>query len=275
MSEQRLLFIDINADPNSSTAVGAGGDKPVWSRSDNSFRFNFLADSAPAADRVEAAPAPAPTSFTGQGLNFAFNFQIPSAAPAKDINMSAEEGEPPRPQDGVSPPEPSKTKKKKKSGKKKASDAAVQEKPAEGGQAEEEQSAEEQLNRQLDWCIEQLELGLRSHKGTPKQKEEASRALRTLRSSKAPLVKKRHVMRAMAGDYRRKMEEEQSKQLKLIQSEVASAQVKVVSDRPKKSVFHRRAEVKPKPQDEQTQTQGETSAFVLVPSKEEFCFNFF
>lgn len=48
--------------------------------------------------------------------------------------------------------------------------------------------------------------------------EEASRALKTLRSSKAPLAKKRQVMRAMTGDYRKKMEEEKSKQYKLIQS---------------------------------------------------------
>lgn len=48
--------------------------------------------------------------------------------------------------------------------------------------------------------------------------EEASRALKTLRSSKAPLAKKRQVMRAMTGDYRQKMEEEKKKQYKLIQS---------------------------------------------------------
>lgn len=48
--------------------------------------------------------------------------------------------------------------------------------------------------------------------------EDASHALKTLHSSKAPLVKKRQVMRAMAGDYRKKMEEEKSKQFKLIQN---------------------------------------------------------
>lgn len=48
--------------------------------------------------------------------------------------------------------------------------------------------------------------------------EETSKALKTLRSSKAPLVKKRQVMRAMAGDYRKKMEDESKKQHKLIQS---------------------------------------------------------
>lgn len=48
--------------------------------------------------------------------------------------------------------------------------------------------------------------------------DEASHALKTLRSSKAPLPKKRQVMRAVTGDYRKKMEEEKSKQFKLIQS---------------------------------------------------------
>lgn len=48
--------------------------------------------------------------------------------------------------------------------------------------------------------------------------EEASRALKTLRSSKAPLAKKRQVMRAMTGDYRQKMEEEKKKQYKMIQN---------------------------------------------------------
>ena len=31
------------------------------------------------------------------------------------------------------------------------------------------QSAEEQLNRQLDWCIEQLESGMRNQKSTQKE----------------------------------------------------------------------------------------------------------
>lgn len=46
--------------------------------------------------------------------------------------------------------------------------------------------------------------------------EEAVRAIRTLRSDKAPLVKKRQIMRAIFGDYRKKMEEELCKQLKLM-----------------------------------------------------------
>uniref|UniRef100_A0A8C6UHR4 Zgc:112185 n=1 Tax=Neogobius melanostomus TaxID=47308 RepID=A0A8C6UHR4_9GOBI len=128
---------------------------------------------------------------------------------------------------------------------------------------------EEQLQRQLDWCIEQLEQGMMSHKATSKQKEEASRALKTLRSSKAPLVKKRQVMRAMAGDYRKKMEEEKSKQLKLIQNGAAT----------QKSVFHRRAGVKATTSESDTNSNNDLTAapeknFVFTPSKEEFFFNF-
>lgn len=135
--------------------------------------------------------------------------------------------------------------------------------------------------------------------------EEASRALKTLRSSKAPLVKKRQVMRTMAGDYRKKMEEEKNKQFKLIQSgecfwpsssswykrpslsvrcfsfpsELASAQVQAVSVVPKKSTFHRRAEANQKHGDVQdtnarVQTQDGASTFVFSASKQEFRFNF-
>lgn len=71
-------------------------------------------------------------------------------------------------------------------------------------------------------------------------------------------------------------------------TELASAKVKVVSNSPKKSVFHRKAEVKSetaetekrlqqlevKDSEPKPQTQEETPAFVFVPSKEEFRFNF-
>lgn len=310
MTEQRLLFIDI--EPKSESSGRA--EKPLWTRSDNTFRFNFLPDNSPApldetspsSDRTE--PAVRQASFTGQGSAFAFNFQIPfGVTPVENMETTEtpgtsspgsqqcdQEDKPSPLQEVNSPPEPSvqsKSKKKKSEKKKPSASTDPQEKPslAEVGQGGEdtEPSAEEQLNRQLDWCIEQLELGMRSPKGTPKQKEEASRALKTLRSSKAPLAKKRQVMRAMTGDYRKKMEEEKSKQYKLMQCEIASAQVKVVSDSPKKCVFHRRAGVKTQtpateenPQQtkaqvtDPTQTQEETSAFVFTPSKEEFRFNF-
>nr|XP_046232683.1 UPF0488 protein C8orf33 homolog [Scatophagus argus] len=319
MTERRLLFLDIEPKSNSSAPVDGRADKPLWVPSDNTFRFNFLPDNSqgfqeetsasPSSDRTE--PARSKITFTGQGSAFAFNFQIPPAAPVEHMettetpdtstpgSQQGTQGEKPSLLQNVSSPPESlvqskaKKKKKKKSVVEKPSDSTEpQQKPssAEGSQEGEdtELSAEEQLNRQLDWCIEQLELGMRSQKGTPKQKEEASRALKTLRSSKAPLAKKRQVMRAMTGDYRKKMEEEKTKQYKLIQNEIASAKVKVASESPKKCVFHRRAGVKSQTSatqeklqqaegqqtDQISQTQEEASAFVFTPSKEEFRFNF-
>lgn len=300
MTEERLMFIDIKPKSTSSAP-----EQPLWTRTDNTFTFNFnppeiQEKTSPPDGETELAASQ--ISSTGQGTSFAFNFQIPPVPPVEDMETtetpdSSSPGGQQSVQDekpSLSPPEPSvqskaKKKKKKKSGKKNPSDsteAPQTASSAEGSQGGEdaELSAEEQLNRQLDWCIEQLEVGMKSQKGTPKQKEEASRALKTLQSSKAPLAKKRQVMRAMTGDYRKKMEEEKSKQYKLIKSEIASSQVKVVPNSPKKSVFHRKAEVKTQTsateenlqQDTElkAQTQEETSAFVFTPSKEEFRFNF-
>uniref|UniRef100_UPI003AADD0F9 UPF0488 protein C8orf33 homolog isoform X1 n=1 Tax=Centroberyx gerrardi TaxID=166262 RepID=UPI003AADD0F9 len=321
MAEQRLLVIDIEPKSNSSTPAGPGrAEKALWTRSDNSFKFNFFSGDSPAAQQEETPSSDRKppsnksaglTAFTGQGSGFAFNFQIPPVPP-EDMKMETLEAAASSPssqncvreenpsdsqQQVSSPPQPTKAKKKKKSGKKKAPESTeVQQKPSptegSGGGEDPVLGAEEQLNRELDWCIEQLELGMRTQKGTPKQKEEASRALKTLRSSKAPLAKKRQVMRAMTGDYRKKMEEEKDKQFRLIQGAIASAQVKAVSNSSKTSVFHRRAEIqthtpateeKSKRQTLQTEsqaantsaaTQQEVSTFVFAPSKEEFRFNF-
>lgn len=121
--------------PNSSSSVDGRAEKPLWTRSDNTFRFNFFAGDSPAlqeqscsSDRTEAAVNQ--TSFTGQSSAFAFNFQIPPVIPEEDMTTEASDvahcvqEENPVVLEGVnSPPEPLKTKKKKKSGKKKASDS--------------------------------------------------------------------------------------------------------------------------------------------------------
>lgn len=153
-----------------------------------------------------------------------------------------------------------------------------------------ELTPDQQLSQELDWCIERLELVLRTQKTSSKQREETSRALKTLRSSKAPLVKKRQVMRAISGDYRKKIEEERARQFKLIQSAVTSARVTSVSEC--KPVFHRRAERNthptnktdqsqethtlqgPQETNEHTKTDGDTKPFVFTKTHEEFCFNF-
>lgn len=292
MNDLKLMSIDIEPRSNPSGPV-----KPAWSRSDNSFQFNFLTETSssppgkpPPSIRTEPSSSSSSSlpSSSAVGVGFAFDFQIPPRVPEEMETgggadaSSPDRRAPPSPEPNAASAAPSKTKKKKKGGKKKPSDTEKQQQAGEEEDVREEPSAEELLNRQLDWCVEQLEQRLGSQRGSSKQKEEASRALKTLRSSKAPLVKKRQVMRAMTGDYRKQMEDEKTRQFKLIQSEVASAQVKVVSETPKKSVFHRKAEIKPQsaaaaeenPTGTAGQNQDETTAFVFVPSKQEFLFNF-
>ncbi|KAK5881066.1 hypothetical protein CesoFtcFv8_021916 [Champsocephalus esox] len=282
MTEQRLLFMDIEPKANGTTPADDRAEKPILSPSDNTFKFDFLCDTSPALqDKTSPSegtePADSQISFTGQSSAFTFNFQLPPVENMDTTETTSSTGQPAVcPRGKASPVAGDKTEGQKTSaeGSKGGEDTAL--------------SAEEQLNRQLDWCIEQLESGMMSQKVTPKQKDEASRALKTLRSTKAPLAKKRQVMRAMTGDYRKKMDQEKSKQHKLIKTELASAKVKEVSDTPKKSVFHRRADVKtqtpstedtlkqPEAQDKdlKAQTQEEKSAFVFTPSKEEFHFDF-
>ncbi|XP_019395481.1 PREDICTED: UPF0488 protein C8orf33 homolog isoform X2 [Crocodylus porosus] len=149
--------------------------------------------------------------------------------------------------------------------------------------------SDEQLRRELDWCVEQLELGLKMQKSTPKQVDEALHAIRTLRSDKAVLVKKRQVMQAMFGDYRKKMEEERQKQLKLMHTAAKSAKVTEVSEstrRKSSQVFRKHTGSSRKslhPAESHSDTLSYTQSprasdmdsFVFTSSQEEFCFNFF
>ncbi|KAM9016032.1 UPF0488 protein C8orf33 homolog isoform 3-T3 [Ara ararauna] len=149
-------------------------------------------------------------------------------------------------------------------------------------QDETSQQSGDQLWKEVDWCVEQLELGLKTQKSTPKQVNEALHAIKTLRSDKAPLVKKRQLMRAMFGDYRKKMEEELCKELKLMEAAVKSARVVEVKRniRKKKGQFIRKcSEACKKSQDsagclsESPRTLNR-SPFKFTPSQEEFRFNF-
>ncbi|XP_070390611.1 UPF0488 protein CG14286 [Dermacentor albipictus] len=69
----------------------------------------------------------------------------------------------------------------------------------------------EKFERELKWCIEQLNISL-SHPDTKKKNyTEQLRALQTLQNVKAPVVKKRQVMSMTLGNYREKMELEKAK----------------------------------------------------------------
>ncbi|CAL8305036.1 unnamed protein product [Lota lota] len=308
---ERRRFIDIQAKSNTSRGSDQNqqvqAENPRWTRSDNTFKFNFVAENHSASTSLLDTTPPSVelsrlTVCKVERSEFAFNFQIPAVTPehmdpnapterSEHSRPGAQEPAPPITQEACVPSESlvrSKPKKKKKSGKNKTTERSQsQEKTSssEGSHGDKDSvlTAEQQLQRELDWCIEQLELGLKTQKGTPKQKEDASRALKILRSCKAPLAKKRQVMRAMTGDYRKRMEEEKEKQLKLIQRAMTSLQVTTVSGSPTKSVFHRRAgpkaqvlsagEQSPQPASDPMQSEKRTS-FVFTPSKEEFKFNF-
>ncbi|KFV79776.1 UPF0488 protein C8orf33, partial [Struthio camelus australis] len=140
-------------------------------------------------------------------------------------------------------------------------------------QDETSQQSDGQLWKEVDWCVEQLELGLKTQKSTPKQVEEALRAIKTLRSDKAPLVKKRQIMRTMFGDYRKKMEEEQCKQLKLMQAAAKSARVVEV----KENIRKKNCQVLKKTAGSPSASPrtSNTDSFRFTTSQEKFCFNFF
>ncbi|XP_032053807.1 UPF0488 protein C8orf33 homolog [Aythya fuligula] len=145
------------------------------------------------------------------------------------------------------------------------------------------QQSDDRLWKEVDWCAEQLELGLKTQKSTPKQAEEALRAIKTLRNDKAPLVKKRQVMRTLFGDYRKKMEEERCKQLKLMQAAAKSARIMEVEESIRNKncqVVRKRSGVCRKSQDSSgspSESNGtlNTGSFRFTASQEEFRFNFF
>ncbi|KAJ1098117.1 hypothetical protein NDU88_003233 [Pleurodeles waltl] len=182
------------------------------------------------------------------------------------------------------------------------------EKELEGTEAKKEsQSGEnnehgdEQLRREVDWCIEQLELGLKRQRSTQNQADEVLRAVKILRSEKAALVKKRQIMRSMLGDYRKKMEEERGRQMRLLQAATKAARVTEVREEARKTSSHvYRKCTKTAQKDHATVgsqdhfvpqecSRGSTSSpfrvreegisdsnrFIFKSSEGSFCFNFF
>ncbi|XP_016072122.1 PREDICTED: UPF0488 protein C8orf33 homolog isoform X2 [Miniopterus natalensis] len=114
--------------------------------------------------------------------------------------------------------------------------------PNAGGKASEKPAPEEaplsaapaeQLARELAWCVEQLELGLRTQRPSPTQKEQALGAIRVLRAERAPLPRKRRLMRSLFGDYRAQMEAEWRQALRALKT-AHSAQVQPVGQATRK-----------------------------------------
>jgi hypothetical protein len=61
------------------------------------------------------------------------------------------------------------------------------------------------FEEQVEWCIGQLELGLHRRDATKAQKDSNAKNIRTLRSLRVPMPRKRQLMRSLFGDYRSKM----------------------------------------------------------------------
>lgn len=138
------------------------------------------------------------------------------------------------------------------------------EKPAPDEAPPSAEAQAEQLARELAWCVEQLELGLKTQRPTPKQKEQAVGAIRTLRSEKTPLPRKRQLMRSLFGDYRAQMDAEWREALRALKAATHSAQVQLVSEATRKKSGR---VCRPRPAERAKTTPDLTS--------EEFRFNFF
>ncbi|KAH9376898.1 hypothetical protein HPB48_002787 [Haemaphysalis longicornis] len=73
------------------------------------------------------------------------------------------------------------------------------------------QDAQEKFERELRWCIEQLDISLTQTDAKKKIYSEHMRALQTLKNEKAPVAKKRQVMSMTLGNYREKMKQQEAK----------------------------------------------------------------
>ncbi|XP_075745293.1 UPF0488 protein CG14286 isoform X1 [Rhipicephalus microplus] len=79
------------------------------------------------------------------------------------------------------------------------------------GDHSDDEDANEKFERELKWCIEQLNISLSHADAKKKNYNEELRALQMLQSVKAPVAKKRQVMSVTLGNYRAKMEQEKAK----------------------------------------------------------------
>uniref|UniRef100_A0A7G3AKF3 Uncharacterized protein n=1 Tax=Lutzomyia longipalpis TaxID=7200 RepID=A0A7G3AKF3_LUTLO len=81
------------------------------------------------------------------------------------------------------------------------------------------QVIENNIELELCWCVQKLELSLSSGKLSEKQALDTEKTLRILKGANQPVIKKRQVMRNTFGDYRAQMAEEE-KQLSLVAKKI-------------------------------------------------------
>ncbi|CAK8690691.1 unnamed protein product [Clavelina lepadiformis] len=88
----------------------------------------------------------------------------------------------------------------------------------------------EDFHKEVNWCIEQLRMGMFTKNPSKQQVQECERVIRILTSSKAPLVKKRQAMRQMFGDYRKKIEAEERKWHEAMMKQMQALKISNVED---------------------------------------------
>ncbi|XP_062515903.1 UPF0488 protein C8orf33 homolog isoform X2 [Corticium candelabrum] len=99
-------------------------------------------------------------------------------------------------------------------------------------------STEERFEIELQWCIEQIELGLQKKKPNPKQAQESMRVLKILNSSKAPMVQKRQVMHMTCKDYKSKLKLDQQ----FLKRYLNTGDVKPVKKEDQHGTFYKKAQ---------------------------------
>ncbi|XP_072168298.1 uncharacterized protein [Diadema setosum] len=108
-----------------------------------------------------------------------------------------------------------------------------------GDEQKNEESAACKFQKELCWCIQQLELGLVNMKPNAQQAQEAERLLKILKSSKAPMARKRQIMRASFGNYRARMQQEEKKHAEAMKR--SKSLTPVESEKLNTATFYRRA----------------------------------
>ncbi|CAH3037930.1 unnamed protein product [Porites lobata] len=140
-----------------------------------------------------------------------------------------------------------------------------------------EETPEEKFHRELNWCIEQLEMGLAFQKPDKKQAEVAHRHLRSLKSSKTPMPRKRQIMYSLFGDYRKKIQDDQRNQ-RQESAAVVSPKLSSVKQEDQKSIFVKVCQVKSTDSGRQKAPEEENDAlnenWKFQKSDNSFKFNF-
>lgn len=136
-----------------------------------------------------------------------------------------------------------------------------------------DQEAENQFELELCWCIQQLDLSLRSGKLSEKQSLDVTKTINLLSSNATSLIRKRQAMRNSLGDYRAKMELEERQHGRYI-SNVKFSAPKINNSN--KCVFLRKVNGTDKTETDITEEKDEKKIFVMSkePSDVPFKFNF-